>query len=230
MEVAKLVLEYLRVVLSWPVITLALGGAFLWFFREEIKAALNRIAGFRFGDKELLMTQATNNVLAAAAPQPPEATPALPAANGPDTEERVSTERERALLWEYRFLNYFLVPRTQLILDWLASRPAMSVHTYDSWLMGSVPNPTERIAVLNALRNHHLVDVRDNDHMIVVNPKGREYIQWRGPALEFLRLGASPSAQVIPPPPAAEAVVAPAAAALPAAPEPANANAPVVGV
>jgi hypothetical protein len=51
--------------------------------------------------------------------------------------------------------------------------------------MVSVPNPVERLAILDALRNHHLIDIVGD--IITVTPKGREYIQWRGPVAEFLR-------------------------------------------
>ena len=50
---------------------------------------------------------------------------------------------------------------------------------YDSFWMPLIPNPIERGAILDALRNHHLILLQG--HMIEVTPKGKEYVQWRGP-------------------------------------------------
>jgi hypothetical protein len=63
-------------------------------------------------------------------------------------------------------------------------RRPTSYGTYDAWMMPYVTNPTERNAMIEALRNHHLIDVTAD--MISVTDKGREYIQWRGPAQRFL--------------------------------------------
>ena len=204
MAISQLVLEFVRVLLAWPVVVLFLGVFFLKKFKAQVAAALDRIAGIRLpGGSELLMPQAASNVLAAAAGEAPvQAAPPEPG-DAANAEQRIKTERERAQLWEYRYLNYFLVPRTQLVLDWLASGPPMGVGTYDTWLMDSVPNPVERLAVLSALRNHHLIDVQGE--LITVNPKGREYVQWRGPASDFLRarLGPPRAGLPVPPPPGA---------------------------
>jgi hypothetical protein len=210
MEIAKLVLEFARVLLAWPVITLIFGVVFLRLFKPQIGSALARILSVRLpGGGELLMSeqQASVNVLTAstdasagAAPGQPTIPPAPTApqlpAGGDNVEQRVQTERQRAQLWEYRFLNLYLVPRTQVVLDWLASQPPMGLHTYEAWLMGSVPSPTERLAVLDALLNHHLVEMRDN--LITVTHKGREYMQWRGPAADFLRNRLGPAATATP--------------------------------
>ncbi len=206
MAIAELVLEFLWVLLSWPVIVLALGTCFLVRFKEPIAALLDRIATIRFpGDGELLLPQASMNVLAASraevvveavgqaagtgvvqavgeAVTPQE----VPVGGAPDVADgqRRRSERENPTLWEYRFLNYFLVARTQILLYWLANRQPTMIRTFDSWVMGSVRNPVERTAMLGALLNHHLIDI--DDELITVTPKGREYLTWRGPLREFL--------------------------------------------
>jgi len=196
MEIAKLVLEYIRVLLSWPVVVLALGLFFLVKFKEPITALIGRIAAIKLpGGGELLLPQTIHNELVAQAkveatmtatlgPTTAEATGQVSGAPDDGAAQRLRSERERAALWEYRFLNYFLVPRTHVVLDWLANRQPTSYGTYDAWIMRYVPNPLERQAMINALRNHHLIHV--NGDMISVTEKGHEYIEWRGPARRFL--------------------------------------------
>ena len=80
------------------------------------------------------------------------------------------------------YLNYFLVPQTQRVLDWL---PFLSVRTtismFDSFWMPIIPEANERKAIINALQSHHLIML--TGELIEVTPKGKEYIKWRGPAL-----------------------------------------------
>jgi hypothetical protein len=209
MEIAKLVLEYVRVLLSWPVVVLALGVFFLVRFKPQIAALIDRVASIKLpGGSEVLLPQTIHNELVAHAkveatltaqlgPVTANATGDVSSPNTVGVEQRVRSERERAYLWEYRFLNGFLVPRTQLLLDWLASRAPTAYGTYDAWMMAHVTNPGERSAMIDALRSHHLITV--DDDMITVTEKGREYIQWRGPAPQFLvaKFGA-PAAPVVP--------------------------------
>jgi len=72
--------------------------------------------------------------------------------------ELIQAERSRAALWEYRYLNCFLVPATQRVLDWLAGlNQRTSVSMFDSLWSAVIPNPQERVAIIAALENHHLI-------------------------------------------------------------------------
>lgn len=89
-------------------------------------------------------------------------------------------ERARAYLWEYRYLNYFLVPLTQRVLDGLATLTDRLTYTlYDSLLTQTVSKAEEQKAIIDALAAHHLIQLKGD--LIEVTPKGREYIQWPGP-------------------------------------------------
>ncbi len=92
----------------------------------------------------------------------------------------IQSERANAALWEYRYLNQFLVRSTQLVLDWIAGLPnGISTAFFDSQLQAHISLANERFAILNALQRHHLISVRDG--LIQVTDKGREYLSWRGP-------------------------------------------------
>lgn len=91
--------------------------------------------------------------------------------------------RQQAIFWEYRYLNLFLVHRTQIVLDWLIDRQAKGQPTtvgyYDAELTSRVISPGERAAIVQALEAHALVAV--NNTLLVVTDKGLDYVRWRGP-------------------------------------------------
>ena len=195
MDVAKLVLEYLKVVLSPQVIAGSVAILFFRMYRADIRALIARIATIRFpGGGELSTSQvdrASVETAASAAKPPVPPTEESPLPQGlsltPEQIELVDqafkAERAKAYLWEYRYLNYYLVPHTQRVIDWLAAlNTRTSVSLLDTLWMPAIPNAQERQAILRALESHHLIEI--TGEMIEVTPKGREYIQWRGPLPE----------------------------------------------
>jgi hypothetical protein len=188
MDVAKLILEYLKLVATPQAIGGAIALVFLGRFREEIKALIRRIASIKLpGGTEVSMPQLER--IEPASKIPPALPPGTPVTlpEGlrltPDQVQAVTeifrAERAAAHLWEYRFLNYFLVHDTQRVLDWLASLPERTTFClYDAWWLPTIPSAEERRAIMRALEAHNLVV--ENGPLLEVTPKGREYIQWRG--------------------------------------------------
>lgn len=134
MSTSAIILEYFRIFLSTPVMIGAVSATSLFLFKDQIRSLLMRIALIKLGGAEL------------SAPQPPPETPLLTdettpgfAPSGKSQELAIRSdidlstnnaeqlgialqeERKHALLWEFRFLNYFLVPVTQNVLDWFAN-------------------------------------------------------------------------------------------------------------
>ena len=195
MEVAKLVLEYLKVLLSPQLIAGGIAAAFLWIFRPELRSLFNRIAKIKLpGGTELSASQIdrSNEELPAKGEQPKP----LPAESSevvalpsnltlsPEhlqtLEEAFAAERARAFLWEYRYLNYFLARSSQRALDWLAGLSVRTtIPTFDAFWLPIFPNAQERQAIVTALQAHYLIILVGE--VIEVTPKGREYLQWRGP-------------------------------------------------
>lgn len=176
-----MVLEYVKVLLSWPVVIAALVAFFLWRFGREFSTLISSVSMIKFRGTELELRQAVRN-----ADEPAIANRLLTSDAEPeparDAERRLQSAEEQALLWEYRFLNYFLVPRSQLVLEWLASREPMTYGAYDAHALPFIRDAAERSAIIVALENHHLVLVnRAQGNLITVTKKGRDYLQWRGP-------------------------------------------------
>jgi hypothetical protein len=189
----RLLLEYLRVTLSAPPIVGVVVLVFFRMFKTQIGNLIDRIkqlnwpgGGAVFGSQKRKEQEEI-----ASNPQAP-----TPGASGQQVTlpqnfsltsqqiqqvvQLIQSERANAALWEYRYLNFYLVRSTQAVLDWLAASPqAPSVNLVDSYLQPFVVDANERKAILDALQKHHLITVSAG--LIEVTPKGREYLQWRGP-------------------------------------------------
>lgn len=195
MEIAQMVLEYLRVILSAPPMVAVTAITFLFLFRVDIKALILRVASIRFpGGAELLTPQSqrqereSNNALPEVQP-PVVDIPNLSPQQRQEIENLIKSERTNAYQWEYRYLNHFLVRGTQVVLDWLASRPQpVSIHFASSFWLPVIPSADERFAIVKALEAHLLIQVKGDG--IEVTPKGREYLQWRGPLPTVVQVGA----------------------------------------
>ncbi len=192
METAKLVLEYLKVFLSAPVIGGLVAIIALFFLGREIKTLIQRIAKIRLpGGSEVSTSQidkAIEGPSGRADPPNPIGESPVPQTANPTPQDYqhlkqlFDAERIRAFLWEYRYLNLFLVRHTQQFLDWLIGlQNPTTLPLADAHWMQTISDPGERQAVLNALLTHHLIQL--NGELIEVTPKGREYVQWRGPLL-----------------------------------------------
>ena len=192
MEYANLILEYLKVLLTAPVLFSLVAVLFVTLFREDIKALILRIAKIKLpGRTEVSIPQSYQ---LAAEEQKPAPEPSvenqvalvgLPADLTPQqqstVEQLIRSYIATAYIWEYRYLNYFLVRGTQLVLDWLIGLPQATTYMhYDSVWLPIIPSANERQAIINALQTHHLIQQLEHG-MIVVTQKGREYQEWRGP-------------------------------------------------
>ena len=185
-----MILEYLKVVLAAPVMIAVIALTFLVMFRADVKALMARIAKVKFpgGEIETSQLEKLKEQLPAKGDVPEPIAKegaqlaALPSPTSGDNalQETFVAERSKAALWEYRYLNLFLARGTQHVLDWFAgSNPRATVSLFNAVWLPIIPNPNERMAILTALQAHHLITI-END-LVQVTPKGREYLQWRGP-------------------------------------------------
>lgn len=190
MNNANLILEYLKVLLTAPVLFSSVVITFIFLFREDIKALILRIAKIKFpGWAEVTTPQSSQLAAEEKKPAPEPSVDSLTPISGlpPDLtpQQRASVEQlirshiATAYIWEYRYLNYFLARGTQMVLDWLiAHSQPTTLQLYDSLWLPLIPSANERQAIIGALQAHHLI--QDQSGVIVVTPKGREYQEWRG--------------------------------------------------
>ena len=187
MGIAELVLEYLKVILSGPVLGTAVAVAFLTLFRSEISRLIDRIKTIKGPGgvhlelqqkKDLEKIPGQKDPIETAEVELPKSIEITPE-QANKVVQLLKSEKANAYLWEYRYLNYYLVRSTQLVLDWVGTQQTVSLRFLDSYLQPSIPDVNERNAILEALKNHHLITVVGD--VVQITPKGREYLQWRGP-------------------------------------------------
>jgi len=188
-EMVNLILEFLRVLLSPQIVGGVVAVIFLLVLKRELKALIGRIASIRFpGGGELSTSQIERESEVPPNPQPPTPLEIAPVEqiNNPTPQDfellrqLYNAERIQSHVWEYRFLNTYLVRRTQEVLDWFITlEQPTTIRLADAHWMQFIQEPKEREAILNALLNHRLVE--QNGELLQVTPKGREYAQWRGP-------------------------------------------------
>jgi len=192
MEIARLVLEFLKTILSPQVVAGCICLVFFKTFKADIVSLMGRIAKIRLpGGAEVSTSQVerVNEEKVARDAQPQiQGEEEIPFLNNVSVspedvkviQQAFMAERTNAYLWEYRYLNYFLVDATQRVLDWLTlPHVNATLALFDSVWMPLIPSAEERRVTIQVLEMHHLVQIRGK--LIEVTPKGLEYVQWRGP-------------------------------------------------
>lgn len=188
MEIANLILEYLKVILSTPVLFSGVALVFLFKFAAKISSLIDRIANIKLpGGGEVSTPQSNTIKDEGVRPKPQvEDKPIAGLPEGMSSEQSnavkqlVRSHIANSYLWEYRYLNYFLQRDTQDVLDWLIGLPKPTTYAhYDSFWLPLIQSANERQAIVKALQMHHLI-IHDDYDVITVTPKGLEYQEWRG--------------------------------------------------
>jgi hypothetical protein len=125
--------------------------------------------------------QATEPVPPPLEKAPPEPEEKTKTPSVPELQARVELWRASAYRWEYAYLNYALVLRTQAVLDWLyqqREQAPIALAWYRTFFAGAPPKEQE--AMLNVLEQHYLLTYV-SDEAVKITPKGTEYVEWRGP-------------------------------------------------
>lgn len=187
MEWATLVLDYLRGFLSpAPVIAIVAMG-FLTMFKAEVRHFITRMTEFKWPGGSVLAPQMQGIDQMPSEPDPNGSTDlSNVTANwgiSPEQLDRIvemaEADRERAEMWEFRYLIYYLVPHTQRVLDWLSRLPdGATSELYHSLWTPLIPSLEERYAVITALQQHALV-THSVDGSLGITKKGRDYVTWR---------------------------------------------------
>lgn len=188
----RLLLDYLKVILSWPFMGTALVVFIVLLFRQDLVKLIARVKHVKtpFGELETSQQQKLENADEGKVPPPPE-TPdvdevRLDQAQIQDLRQWFEAERAARYIWEYRYLNYFFAPTTQYVLDWLVGLGQVTTRSaYDAYWTPLIPNAGERQAVINALQTHYLIELDGGGNVIKLSEKGKEYAAWEGRQILF---------------------------------------------
>lgn len=91
-----------------------------------------------------------------------------------------NAEIQKGIIWEFRFLNYFLVPNTKKVLNWLNTyKGGMSKSLYHSLWLTFIQSADQRTTILDVLESHQLI--KFSAELIEVTQKGKDFLNWHGP-------------------------------------------------
>ncbi len=201
----ELLVDYLAIFFSWPVAAVFIAILMVRIFRGEIGQWLQHLA-IRRGETEVYSRQPSSSLDDTdEKPSPVEDSDSGPRDDlseptdrepskisapiaGPSDEKvkideeiarlKFALERQmkQSKLWEFSYLNLFLIDYTKKVLVWLSNSGPTATGTYHSAWMKQIPSGNERNTVLGALTHHLLVEGKDGQ--ISVTDKGKEYIDW----------------------------------------------------
>lgn len=193
METHNIIIDYLKIFISTPFATGLVSIIIIMVFKEDIKGLISRIAKIKLpGGSEFETSQKEKefepidkkNLPKVEDNKTIETTQKLGEELNltPDQikiiQEAFESERANAYLWEYKYLNYFLVPNTKNVLDWFYSqKQSISVSLFDNMWKNLIPDAKQREIIIAVLVNHYLL--YQNVNMLEISPKGREYKEWR---------------------------------------------------
>lgn len=179
-----MIIDYLKVFLTWPVIGGLLIAVVLFLFKGELRSLISRIGKIKFPGGEVSTSQQEKIEESQPGPvTPPVLSP--PPLEGmhlspqqlQQVQSYITAEHAAARMWEYRYLNYFLAQDTQVVLNWLVGlNQTTSVSAFEAVWMQAIQNAEERGAILHALQMHVLITIVGDS--ISLTDKGREYASW----------------------------------------------------
>ena len=178
-----------------PVVVLVVSLVCILMFKKEIRGLFSRVGSLKIGAFEATASQSKmiNQVKDSTLPsqisiESSNATASIvnetDGASKDASPELIAAEKARAVFWEYRFLDFFLVLNTQKVFDWFLNlNERATLPLYDAIWSQSIPDPNERMAIIGALKSHHLIQLVDG--LFEVTPKGKEYAGIRNPPFQW---------------------------------------------
>lgn len=190
-----LVKDYLSIILSWPIVVLALGLIFLFKFSQSIEdflknSNLRKAGPLEFeqrqqgpSSKDIEEKAAVGINLTQGQFQQIEQAFQEKETQLANKDEAIKYLLERAELFEFAFLNLNLVYNTKVALMWFylqtghASTKENFIALYI--LPPNIPNPEiEKEAIFNALFVNQLI--QQNGNLFEVTDKGKRFLQYLG--------------------------------------------------
>lgn len=171
-------LDYVKALVTWPVAAVVI----VLILRRPIVRLIERVVSVRVPGVQLDTRQQPESPAPKPVPETPA--PSLPAhiQLTPEQQEQLNkvfqAERAAARLWEYRYLNLFLAPITQLVLNWFMTVQLTTGDAFDAFWSQYITDVDQRITILKVLTGHYLVEAQGP--VLRVSDKGKEYVGWRG--------------------------------------------------
>lgn len=168
----SILLGFARVLFDWPVLGSLTILTTLLLFGRDLKALMARLAKLEFMGGKLEATQSARVAAPTTSLDSPDGSDSAPFPENQPDANLIATR-----IWEYRYLNQFLVVQTQLVLDWLSSNErAIPLEAYNAFWSARITGSGERWAILQALEHHGLIAMPGSE--VRITDKGKEYVGW----------------------------------------------------
>lgn len=204
LEYFKIIPEYLKAVLSFPVTVLIISLIFIFRFTNEIRIFLKNTKIFRAGPIEFQ----TQSEATAARPKKSIRNASrdlqqkgisltdvqikqLEAEFSRLTEEASSKEQQikdkdrfikyliyRSERYEFLYLNLYLVTNTKSILNWFNTMVGVTKELFNLYFQTTITTPLEREAIFNALLSNGLIELSGANYKI--SDKGIRFLRFIG--------------------------------------------------
>lgn len=185
METQNIVLEYLRVVLTWPPILLILISILIFNFKLEIKELLGRVKkiyGLEINQKEADPILQEENIQFTYQ-ELEELKDDFNKKEGDieSLKESITLLLHRLEIYEFAYLNLFLVTNTKYALLWFYNQPNYSstkenfVHSFQlvEYIQNEMP---EKESIVNVLLQNQLL-ILENAPLLTVTEKGERLLK-----------------------------------------------------
>ncbi len=199
-----MILEYLKILLTWPVAVFLLGYIVIHRFSREISQFLRNATSFKAGPVEV-KSQVESDILAQGNEEvdrqdfskdgvtfSKEELEKLTDEYNKLLEDRAQKDKtiddSRAFIsflvqsvekYEFLYLNLYLVPNTKFILKWIASEIRVTKNYFDATMEKLKIDNYEREAILNALLNNGLVEQEESNSIYYkITEKGQRFLKF----------------------------------------------------
>lgn len=196
LEIIKIIPEYLRAILSWPVAVFGLGLIFILKFSNEIciflqTNRLSKAGPVEFQQKEEEIEEKIEDSLeqkgiTLSEEQIGQLEKEFQELSSKTTEQEEKLKEsenftnflvQRAELYEFLYLNMFFVPNTKFVLNW-SNSSSFTKELFDAQYEIQIPSKLERESIFNALLSNGMLQKLNGNYSIT--EKGIRFLKFIG--------------------------------------------------
>ena len=191
---SEIFVSILSVLLTWPVAIFSLGIIFMSKYSKEIKSFILKISSFKFAGAELLQQNNKDEDISRnveAVQQDSVLIQALESANNDLTIKENQKKEilelanhffERAELFEFRFLNLFLVQNSKNAILWFLNGSSKDNYNKNFVLISNEQNgfAKEKSKIFDIILIYGLVQISASSEIYYVSEKGDKFLKFIG--------------------------------------------------
>ena len=187
----QIILEYLKVILTWPVAIFIISLVFLIKFSDSIRKYIAKITELTLPGGTTVKTQPESSISVDKTMEEKgvrlsqeEIQIVAEKLNELDVRIEENKQKEeiinylayRSEFFEFSYLNYFYVPKTKQILKWLSLSTNATKKMYH--ILWDNINAVERDIIFSVLLNYGMVTYDPSNDSLNITDKGRRFIKF----------------------------------------------------